>query len=227
MKPRHTDAPTPVSRSAQLRAGARLEAISVVWNIAEGIIAVAAGTLAGSTALLAFGIDSFVETASGTVVGWRLLDEIRNRSEDRAERIEKLTSRIAGILLLTLAVYIAVDSSVRLIGRSAKPKESLIGIVVTAAALVVMPILGRAKLRCAGAIGSAALRADAYETIACAWLSGTALAGLAANALFRWWWADPLAALALIPLIVREGWEGLSGSEDHPADSETEHHHAD
>ena len=227
MKPGHAAAPAPVGRSAQLRAGVRLEAISVVWNIAEGMIAVAAGTLARSTALLAFGIDSFVETASGTVVGWRLLDEIRNRSEDRSERIEKLTSRIAGMLLLTLAVYIAADSSVRLIGRSAKPRESMIGIVVTAAALVVMPILGRAKLRCARAIGSAALRADAYETIACAWLSGAAMAGLAANALFRWWWADPLAALALIPLIVREGWEGLSGREHQAADSESDHHDAD
>jgi len=217
MKPRHAAALAPEGRSAQLPAGVRLEAISIVWNIAEGMIAVAAGTLAGSTALLAFGIDSFVETASGAVVGWRLLDEIRNRSEDRAERIEKLTSRIAGLLLLALGAYVAVDSSVRLIGRSAKPKESLIGIAVTAAALVVMPILGRAKLRCASAIGSPALRADAYETIACAWLSGTALVGLGANALFGWWWADPLAALALIPLIVREGWEGLSGSEHHDA----------
>jgi len=209
----------PESRSAQLRAGIRLEAVSVIWNIAEGTIAVAAGTIAGSTALLAFGIDSFVETASGAIVGWRLIDEIRNQSENRAERVEKLTSRIAGLMLLALACYIAVDSSVRLIGRSAKPKESLMGIAVTAAALVVMHILGRAKLRCAGAIGSPALRADAYETIACAWLSATALVGLGANALFGWWWADPLAAIALIPLIIREGWEGLSG--------DSEHHHAD
>jgi divalent metal cation (Fe/Co/Zn/Cd) transporter len=98
---------------------------------------------------------------------------------------------------------------------SAKPKESLVGIAVTAASLVVMPLLGRAKLRCADAIESSALRADAYETIACAWLSGTALVGLGVNALFGWWWADPLAALVLIPLIVREGWEGLSGGSEH------------
>jgi cation diffusion facilitator family transporter len=218
MKLRHAAAFAPEGRSAQLRAGVHLEAISLVWNIAEGMIAVAAGTIAGSTALLAFGIDSFVETASGAIVGWRLLDEIRNRSEERAERVEKLTSHVAGLLLFALAIYIAVDSSIRLIGRSTKPKESLIGIAVTAASIVVMPILGRAKLRCASAIGSPALRADAYETIACAWLSGTALVGLGANALFGWWWADPLAALALIPLIVREGWEGLSGGEHHDAD---------
>ena len=179
------------------------------------MIGVAAGTLAGSTALLAFGIDSFVETASGAIVGWRLLDEISKRSEDRAEQIEKQTSRTAGILLLALAVYIALESSVRLLGMSAKPKESLMGVAVTAVSLVVMPILGRAKLRCASAIGSPALRADAYETIACAWLSGTALVGLVANALLGWWWADPLAAFALVPLIAREGWEGLSGGSGH------------
>jgi len=215
MRLRHAAALAPEGRSARLRAGVRLEAITVIWNIAEGMIAVAAGTLAGSTALLAFGIDSFVEAASGAIVGWRLFDEISRRSEDRAEQIEKLTSRIAGILLLALAVYIAVESSFRLLGMSSTPKESLMGIAVTAMSLVVMPILGRAKLRCASAIGSPALRADAYETIACAWLSGTALVGLGANALFGWWWADPLVAFALIPLIVREAWEGLSGSSEH------------
>ncbi len=209
----------PEGRNAQLRLGVRLEAITVIWNTAEGIIAVAAGILAGSTALLAFGIDSFVETASGAIVGWRLLDEMRSRSEERVEQVEKLTSRIAGILLLALAVYIAVDSAVRLLGVSGRPMESLMGIAVTAVSLVVMPILGRAKLRCAAAIGSGALRTDAYETITCAWLSGTALLGLGANALLGWWWADPLAALALIPLIAREGWEGLSGG--------GEHHHTD
>jgi divalent metal cation (Fe/Co/Zn/Cd) transporter len=160
-------ATAPEYRNAQLRVGVRLEAITIVWNIAEGTIAVVAATLAGSTALLAFGIDSLAETASGSIVGWRLLDEISNRSEDRTERMEKLTSRIAGMLLLALAIYIAVDASVSLIGRSAKPKESLTEIGVTAASLFVMPMLGRAKMRCASAIGSAALRVDAYKTIAC------------------------------------------------------------
>lgn len=213
------DALAPENRRAQLRLGVRLEAITVIWNIAEGIIAVTAGMLAGSTALLAFGIDSFVETASGAIVGWRLLDEMKNRSDLRALQVEKLASRIAAMLLLVLAAYIAVDAAVRLLGVSARPRESLMGIAITAVSLVVMPLLGRAKLRCAGAIGSAALRADAYESIACAWLSVTAFLGLGANAAFGWWWADPLAALALIPLIVREGWEGLSGG--------SEHHHAD
>jgi len=215
MKPRHAAALELESRSAQLRTGVRLEAITVIWNLAEGMIAVIAGTLAGSTALLAFGIDSFVEIASGAIVGWRLLDEISKRSEDRAERVERLTSRIAGMLLLTLAGYIAVESSVRLLGMAAKPKESLLGIAITAVSLLAMPLLGRAKLRCARAIESPALRADAYETIACSWLSATALLGLTLNALFGWWWADPLAALGLIPLIAGEGWEALSGGPEH------------
>ena len=123
MKLRDAAAFAPEGRSAQLRAGVHLEAISLVWNIAEGMIAVAAGTLAGSTALLAFGIDSFVETASGAIVGWRLLDEIRNRSEERAERVEKLTSHVAGLLLFALAIYIAVDSSIRLIGKVHKTQR--------------------------------------------------------------------------------------------------------
>jgi divalent metal cation (Fe/Co/Zn/Cd) transporter len=214
MKPQKTAALTLENRKAQLRAGIRLEVITVVWNIAEGVIAIVAAMLAGSMALLAFGIDSLVETASGAVVGWRLLDEISNGSEDRAERIETITSRIAGMLLLALAIYIALDASIKLAGNSARPKESPIGIVVTAASLIAMPILGRAKLRCAGTIGSSALRTDAYETITCAWISGTALVGLGMNALSGWWWADSLAAFTLIPLIVREGWEGLFGNND-------------
>jgi hypothetical protein len=123
MKPRHAAALTPESRSAQLHRGIRLEAITVIWNIAEGVIAV--------------------------TVGWRLLDEIKNRSEYRVEQIEQLTSRIAGILLLALAVYITADSTRRLRGAAMRPRESLMGIAITAVSLVVMPTLGRAKLRCA------------------------------------------------------------------------------
>jgi divalent metal cation (Fe/Co/Zn/Cd) transporter len=215
MNASHTAAPAFESRKVRLCAAVRLEGITVIWNIAEGAIGLFAATLARSPALFAFGIDSFVETISGAVVGWRLLDELNSRPEHRTERIERLTSRIAGVLLLVLAIYIAVDSSVRLVGRSAKPKESLMGIAVTAVALATMPLLGRAKLRCANAIGSSALRADAYETISCAWLSGTTLVGLGLNALFGWWWADPLAALALIPLLVRESSEALSGNSEH------------
>jgi cation diffusion facilitator family transporter len=188
-----------------------LEGATVLWNVLEGIIAVAAGTISSSVALIGFGIDSFVETASAGVVGWRLGAEARGSSAGATERIEHIASRVAGALLLLLAAYIVVDAGRRLIGFGAEARESLVGIVLTAASLVVMPVLGWAKLRTAKDLKSGALRADAFETITCAWLSLTTLTGLVLNATLGWWWADPLAALVLVPLIVREGLEGWRG----------------
>jgi len=193
----------------RLRTGLRLEFVTVGWNVLEGFIAAGAGVLAGSVALIGFGVDSFIETASGAVVGWRLYTELRGRSARHIERAERRASRIAGALLLCLAAYILVDAGRRLLGFGGRAEQSLIGIVLTAVSLVVMPVLGWAKLRAARSLGSSALRADAYETIACAWLSLSTLTGLTLNAILGWWWADPLAALFLIPLIVREGLEGF------------------
>lgn len=187
----------------------RLEIATVSWNVLEGIVAVVAGSLAGSVALIGFGVDSFIETASGAVVGWRFREELRGDRPDPAEETERRASGIAGALLLILALYILLDAGRRLLGLGRQATESVVGIALTAISLVVMPLLGRAKLQAASALRSAALRADAYETITCAWLSLTTLAGLALNAAFGWWWADPLAALILIPLIVREGIEAL------------------
>jgi divalent metal cation (Fe/Co/Zn/Cd) transporter len=198
-------------REALLRRGFLLEVTTLAWNLVEGVVAIAAGTLSSSVALIGFGVDSFVETASAAVVGWRLRAELRGRSPESAEAIERRTSRIAGALLLLLALYITIDAGRRLAGFGAEARESLVGIVLTAVSLVVMPFLGWAKLRTARALGSGALRADAYETIACAWLSLTTLGGLVLNATLGWWWADPLAALLLVPLIVREGLEGWRG----------------
>lgn len=185
----------------------------MLWNVIEGVVAVAAGTVSGSVALIGFGIDSFVETASAVVVGWRLDAELRDRSAEANERFERFASRAAGALLLLLAAYIAIDAGRRLLGFGTEARESLVGIILTSISLVVMPFLGWAKLRTATALGSRALRADAYETIACAWLSLTTLVGLVLNASFGWSWADPVAALILVPLIVREGLEGLRGDE--------------
>ena len=182
------------------------------WNVLEGVIAVSAGALASSVALIGFGIDSFVETASGAVVGWRLRSELGGHADEAAvERMERRAGRIAGALLLFLATYIVIDAGRRLLGYGEEAQESRAGIVLTALSLVVMPLLGWVKLRTARALGSGALRADAYETIACSWLSLTTLAGLLLNALFGCWWADPLAALGIVPLVVREGLEGLRG----------------
>jgi len=198
-------------RGELLRRGLWLEGATLGWNVLEGVIAVAAGVVSASVALIGFGVDSFVETASAAIVGWRLWAELRGRSPEATERIERTTARIAGGLLLVLAAYIVVDAGRRLLGFGREAEESLVGIVLTSVSLVVMPFLGWAKLRTAKALGSRALRADAYETIACAWLSLTTLAGLVLNAWMGWWWADPAAALVLVPLIVREGLEGWQG----------------
>ena len=205
------------SRRKLLVRGWRLAIVTVVWNILEGVIALVAGAVAGSVALLGFGLDSLVETASGVVVGWRLRQEIRGGSEEQAEAMERGASRIAGALLLVLSAYIVLDAGRRLLGYGNPAEESIIGIVLTAVSLAVMPFLGWAKLRTARELGSNALRADAYETIACAWLSLTTLSGLVLNAWFGWDWADPLAALVLVPLIVREGLEASSSSNPSPS----------
>lgn len=198
-----------------MRRGVLLEAATVTWNIVEGIIAVSAGILASSVALIGFGIDSFVETSSAAVVGWRLRAELTGRAdEERSELLERRAARVAGGLLLALAAYIAIDAGRRLLGYGEEAQESVVGIVLTAISVAIMPALGWIKLRTAGALQSGALRADAYETIACSWLSLGTLIGLVLNATLGWSWADPLAALAIVPLVVREGLEGWCGEDE-------------
>jgi cation diffusion facilitator family transporter len=202
-------------REQLLRRGVWLEVATVGWNVLEGVIAVAAGALASSVALIAFGVDSFVETTSGAVLWWRLRAELTGGDDpEHLERIEHRAARMTGAILLALAVYIVIDAGRRLLGLGEEAQESRLGIALTAVSLVVMPLLGWVKLRTAGALGSRALRADAYETIACAWLSLTTLGGLVLNAALGWWWADPVAALAVVPLVVREGLEGWRGEGD-------------
>ena len=205
---------TATLRAQLIRRGFRLALYTVLWNVLEGVIAVSSGIAAGSIALIGFGMDSFIETASAAVVGWRFSYEMRNRTPAQSEKAEAGAARVAGALLLGLAGYIVIESGRRLMGIGNEPGPSGVGIALTAVSLAVMPLLGRAKLRIAERLDSRALRADAYETITCAWLSATTLAGLALNAAWGWWWADPLSALVLIPLIVKEGLEGLRGDED-------------
>jgi len=201
-----------VGREQLVRRGIWLEVATVGWNVIEGVIGVAAGALASSVALMAFGVDSFVETASGAVLWWRLRVELTGADDlEGLGRIERRAARGAGAMLLMLAVYIVIDAGRRLLGVGAEAQVSRLGMAVTTGALVVMPVLGCAKLRTAGALGSRALRADAYETLACAWLSATTLGGLILNAALGWSWADPVAAFAIVPLVVREGLEGWRG----------------
>ncbi len=202
------------ARKGLLRRGVFLSILTVSWNLVEGIVALVAGLASGSVALVGFGVDSFIEIASAVIVGSRFAYEMKGLSTERSERAEKVASLAAGILLLLLAVYLLIDSALRLFGVGREPHPSLAGIAISALSLLVMPLLGRAKLKTASLARSPALRADAFETITCAWLSLTTLAGLGLNALFGWWWADPLAAMVLVPLIVREGLEGIRGDDD-------------
>lgn len=196
-------------RNVLLRRGIRLSAAVLAWNVVEGVVAVGSGLVANSVALISFGIDSFIEVTSAVVVGWRLLRELKHQSLEATEAIERRTARIAGGLLLLLAAYIVVDAGRRLLGHGEEAQPSFVGIVLTAASLVAMPLLGWAKLKTADELKSGAMRADAFETITCAWLSLATLAGLALNAAFGWSRADPIAALAILPLVVREGIEGF------------------
>ena len=197
-----------------IRAGIRIEWLTIGWMIVEAAVSVAAGLAAGSIALLAFGVDSVIELISATTLLWRLrLEDTGPAAAERIERAERLASRVVGASLLALAVYVVLQSGYDLRTRSA-PERSLPGIAVAAAALVVMPALVRAKRRVASTIGSAALRGDAACGVVCAYMAATLLAGLVLRAAFGWWWADPVAALGIVYFIVREGREALAGTRD-------------
>jgi divalent metal cation (Fe/Co/Zn/Cd) transporter len=203
------------SRPALLHRALRLEYLTVGWNIIEGVVAIAAAMASGSVALLGFGLDSFVESASGSVMIWRLLAE-RNADEDDEERIEQVERRARKLVaasLALLAAYIAWDSITSLLANE-RPQPSLVGIVLAAVSLVVMWWLARAKRLVGVALGSRAMAADAFQTDACFWLSLFLLVGIGANALFGWWWADPVAALGMTVFIGREALEAWRGDED-------------
>jgi divalent metal cation (Fe/Co/Zn/Cd) transporter len=193
-------------RHALLRRGVLLETITVGYDTLEGLVGVAAGVAAGSVALTGFGVDSLIEVTSGAILWWRLRAELG--SPPLRAVVERRAARFAGALLLLLGVYLLVESGRRL-ARGAHPHQSLLGIALTALALIVMPLLAYAKLRTAEALDSRALRADAHEAIVCAWLAFATLLGLLLNAMLGWWWADPAAALAMLPLVLREGLEAL------------------
>jgi cation diffusion facilitator family transporter len=197
-------------RPSLLRRGLRLEYLTVGWNLVEGVVAIAAAITAGSLALLGFGLDSFVETASGAIIIWRLLAEGRARDHERIETIERRAQRLVAASLAGLAAYIVYDAVTTLVAGE-RPDASPGGVVVAAVSLAVMWWLARAKRRTAIALGSRAMQADAFQTTACWWLSLAVLVGVGLNTAFGWWWADPVAAL-VIPVFLlreaREAWEG-------------------
>lgn len=196
-----------LERSLVVRHGRRLEYFTIGWNALEGLVAVVAGAIAGSISLVGFGIDSFIEVTSGSVLLWRMSIDAE---EHRRELNERRALRIVGLCFLLLAVYIAYESALDLWSRRA-PEHSIPGIVLACVSLVVMPLLSRAKRKVGHALGSAAMHADAKQTEFCTYLSAILLAGLLLNTLFGLWWADPVAALIMVPIIAKEGIEGLQG----------------
>ena len=187
--------------------GRRLEYFTILWNSLEAVAALISGLIAGSVALVGFGLDSFIGVASGAALLWRLQQDSHKAGREKAER---LALRIVGFCFLLLSAYIAYESLSGLATRHS-PEKSPVGIAIAVASLGAMPILSRAKRRVSAGIGSAAMAADARQTDFCAYLSGILLGGLLLNALFGFWWADPLAGLIMVPIIVKEGSAGLQG----------------
>jgi len=196
-----------LERTAVVRHARRLEYFTIAWNGLEGLVAVVAGAIAGSISLVGFGIDSFIEVTSGSVLLWRMSVDA---DVERREPNERRALRVVGVCFLLLAAYIAYESVLDLWSRRA-PEHSIPGIVLACVSLLVMPLLSRAKRKVGHALGSAAMHADSKQTEFCTYLSAILLLGLLANAFLGLWWADPVAALIMVPIIGKEGIEGLRG----------------
>jgi divalent metal cation (Fe/Co/Zn/Cd) transporter len=199
----------PQTRAALVRRSQLLSRITLLYNCAEGIISLGAGIMAGSVALVGFGIDSVIEVVASVAALWRLEGDA---DLARREHTERIALKVIGSSFLALALYVLVDAAHALLAHEV-PESSIIGISITTLSVVIMPFLARAKRRIAELLGSRALGADAKQTNLCAYLSVIALAGLLLNAALGWWWADPAAALAMVPIIAREGIEGWRGED--------------
>ena len=201
---------TPASRARMLTRALRLEYLTVGWNVIEGVVAITAALAAGSVALLAFGIDSFVECASGAILIWRLRAEKTAQDAAAIARLDRRAHQLVGWSLFALAAWVLFDASKALYTQE-RPDPSVIGIVLLVLSIGAMYWLAKAKRRAALALESRALEADSFQTSACFWLSIVGLAGVGLNAAFGLWWADPVAALGIAVLLVKEGRQGLRG----------------
>jgi len=190
-----------IDRQDTLRHGRQLAYLTVIWNSLEGFIAVGAGVVAGSIALVGFGIDSVIEVSSGAIILWRLAS---------GEHRERVALRLIGVSFLALAVYVTFDA-VKSLWLREIPDATYVGIAVAALSLVAMPLLAREKRKVAASLNSRAMEADSRQTDICAYLSAILLGGLLLNAIFGWWWADPVAALIMVPIIAKEGIGALRG----------------
>jgi divalent metal cation (Fe/Co/Zn/Cd) transporter len=203
------DALSVTDRNDLVRRGLWLNYTTIAYNVVEAVVSLAAGLVAGSVALVGFGIDSLIEVTASGAAQWRLRTDL---DAVMRERVERTTHRIIGWSFMALATYVVLESAKSLWLRE-EPDASPVGLVMLALSALVMPVLARAKRRVARGLSSNALRADAMQTSLCAYLSIIALAGVALNSIVGWWWADPVAALVMTPLIVREGLDGLRNKE--------------
>ena len=193
---------TSLERGLDLTRATRLEYISVAYNVVEAAAGIAFGLAAGSVALVGFGLDSVVEASSATILLWRLRAETSGRRT--AAEAEGQAVRLVAFAFFALAAYVGVRSALDL-ATGARPEESVPGIVLATASLIVMPVLARAKRRLAERLDSRSLRADSTQTVLCTYLSAFLLGGLLANSLWGLWWADPVAGLAIAVIASREG----------------------
>lgn len=198
---------TQLDRAALVRRGQWLSRLTLAYNSLEGVAAVVAGAMAGSVSLVGFGIDSVIEVASSAAALWRLRSD---KHDEKRERSERITLRIVGLSFIALAFYVALDAA-RALWKHEPPERTVPGIVIAALSVIVMPLLARQKRAVAVGLGSRALEADATQTDLCMYLSAIVLVGLLLNAIFGWWWADPVAALIMVPIIAKEGVEGVRG----------------
>ena len=200
---------TTLSKQEQLhRRGVRLEVFTVGWNVIEATVAVGAGLLVGSVALIGFGVDSGIEVISAVALLWRLLKAGPNASVQEESAAEKKALYLVAATFFLLAAYIAYEAVGALLGGEG-PGVSTVGLVLSVVSIVVMPTLAYFKGRTGREMGSRALVADSKETWVCAYLSFVLLCAVGLNAAFGWWWADPVGALAMLPVILWQGWETL------------------
>ena len=195
------------NRQMMVERGKHLEYFTIAWNCVEGLVGVLAGAMAGSISLVGFGVDSFIEVTSGAALLWRMS---RDGEECGRERREQLALRVVGGCFLALAAYVTYEAVSNLSGRRAAA-HSLPGILLACASLIVMPLLARAKHQVGRGLQSVAMHADAKQTEFCIYLSAILLAGLLLNSVWDLWWADPVAALVMAPIIAEEGVQALRG----------------
>jgi divalent metal cation (Fe/Co/Zn/Cd) transporter len=195
-------------RASQVRSGVRIEVFTVLWMVVEAVVSIGAGVRAGSALLIAFGLDSIIELVSGATLLWRLAAEARGENTEQVERAERRAAWVVAIALVLLCLYVLVTALYGLITQS-RPAGSLVGILIAASAVVVMPLLGVTKRRLSTRLNSGALRGDAASSFTCAYMAATVLLGVGFNAVFHWWWAESVAALVFLFWLVGETREAL------------------